>query len=74
MKVTLKLKGQEDRVEDYLKYKSIDYERNLEENKTIFQIQGHFKQINEVALYLYTQFKFEDFIAIDEAGHAFLCW
>ena len=74
IKITLKLKGQEERVEDFLKYKLVEYEKALDETRTIFKIKGRFEQVNEIALFLYSQFKFDDFIALDESGNAFLCW
>ena len=74
IEITLKLKGQEERVEDFLRYKLVEYEKSLDENRTIFKIKGRFEQVNEVALFLYSQFKFDDFIALDGFGNAFLCW
>ena len=73
-RVILKLIVQEERVEDYLKYQSIEYEKRIDENKAIFEIKGTYEQVRSTALFLYSQFRFEDFIALDESGSAFLCW
>lgn len=72
--VTIEITGSENSVEEFLVNTGLKYEIIRDGEKTTFTIYGDWEKLNSVSLYIYTQFDYEHFVAIDENGHAFLCW
>ena len=67
------LVGAESEVEDFLIGFGLDYYKGKADEKTVFEFQDGGDRVSAAAMYIYSQFDYESFSAIDDKGHVFIC-